>query len=342
MGQRANLIIVENGKYELYYDHWCANSLDSYLFWGPEEVVSFIRKHDPEKGYWLNDIWCEGAALVDLDNKKLLFFGGEDILYDIPQRKIYLELLAEMWKGYEIKWAYRGIVDLAKYIGYDWKSLMDRTETKKCSIENSLDSDGGDYITGVLSIADKDNTVKIFPLFSYENSLLFCDSRKVTEYLNKLQDRSKLFEEKRYEDCSFPSYGMHIDMGKKTMFFWDGDTSNVNYYDKTADFWNGWKTHYFYDDYQKHADLIKNNYIFPEIDYEKYVGRIKSMVCQENKNPTDTIQNILEVLKNNGNKNVEVNPAVYAANSFDMPKDSREEIFKMIACKYLEKIKSGK
>ena len=73
MGQRAVLIIAENEKYEIYYDHWCANTLDSYLFWGPEEAVSYIRKHDPEKGYWLNDVWCEGAVLVDLDKKKLLF-----------------------------------------------------------------------------------------------------------------------------------------------------------------------------------------------------------------------------------------------------------------------------
>ena len=94
MGQRAVLIIAENEKYEIYYDHWCANTLDSYLFWGPEEAVSFIRKHDPEKGYWLNDVWCEGAVLVDLDKKKLLFFGGEDIIYEIPLGRGYLELLA--------------------------------------------------------------------------------------------------------------------------------------------------------------------------------------------------------------------------------------------------------
>jgi len=44
MGQRANLIITRsNGEYDLYYNHWCANTLPIYLFWGPEHAEKFIR-----------------------------------------------------------------------------------------------------------------------------------------------------------------------------------------------------------------------------------------------------------------------------------------------------------
>lgn len=340
LGQRAVLIIAENEKYEIYYDHWCANTLDSYLFWGPEEAVSFIRKHDPEKGYWLNDVWCEGAVLVDLDKKKLLFFGGEDITYEIPLRRVYLELLAEMWKGYEINWAYHGITDLARYAGYDWKSLMDKSKREECKIINSFDSDsGGFYITGVFSITDKNNIRKVFPLYSYDNRLIFCDNEKIIEYVNKLGDRSKVFEEERHKDYTFPSYGMHIDMTSKTSFFWESDTTNADYYDNLENLWDGWEIQYFYDDYQKHAELIENEHIFPEIDHRKCVDRIRNIVCGENNNPADTVKDIVDALKNSGKEKIEINPAVYAADSFDMPKDSRVDIFEKISAEYLKKIR---
>jgi hypothetical protein len=65
MGQRANLLIIESGRGTLYYDHWCANRLDDELFWGPEEALHFIRQRDPiGADGWLDEVWCEGAAVV--------------------------------------------------------------------------------------------------------------------------------------------------------------------------------------------------------------------------------------------------------------------------------------
>ena len=43
MGQRANLILVEGRKYQLFYSHWCANTLPRDLFWGPGHAAAFIR-----------------------------------------------------------------------------------------------------------------------------------------------------------------------------------------------------------------------------------------------------------------------------------------------------------
>jgi hypothetical protein len=31
MEQRANLVVVNDGDWQLYYDHWCANRLDIEL-----------------------------------------------------------------------------------------------------------------------------------------------------------------------------------------------------------------------------------------------------------------------------------------------------------------------
>ena len=218
---------------------------------------------------------------------------------------------------------------------------MDRTKSEECEKIDSFDNErDGYYITGVFSIIDKDNSMKVLPLYPYDNRLVFCGSEKIVEYADKLEDKSKVFEEERHEDYTFPSYGLHIDMANKTLFFWESDTTNADYYDKLANLWDGWKIHYFYDDYQKHAEIIKNEHVFPEINYEKCIDRIRSIVCNENKNPADVVKNITEALKNSGIEAVKTNPAVYAADSFDMPKDSREEIFEKISKEYLEKIRT--
>src|SRR5689334_9883307 len=100
MGQRANLIIVKDNGYDIYYSHWCANTLPTDMFWGPEHGINFIKnqkKVEPENG-WLDDIWAEGGAVIDLDKKVFLLYGGEDILYNIPLRRLYLKLINQVWK----------------------------------------------------------------------------------------------------------------------------------------------------------------------------------------------------------------------------------------------------
>ncbi|HJW92891.1 MAG TPA: hypothetical protein VJ901_04675 [Thermoanaerobaculia bacterium] len=119
MGQRANLIVIEHGQRTVYYDHWCANRLDDELFWGPEEALHFIRQREPAgDGGWLDEVWCEGAALLDLDRRDLLFFGGEDVLYDVRLRRVHLDLLRRQWDGWTVRWAPEGLMTVPAHSTY--------------------------------------------------------------------------------------------------------------------------------------------------------------------------------------------------------------------------------
>lgn len=119
MGQRANLIIVENREYSLHYSHWCANTLTRDLFWGPEHARDFIQvQRAVDESGWLDDVWAEGAAVLDCDNHVLLLYGGEDVLYDVPLRRVYLQMLRRVWREWEVRWAHEGIAEIADYVGY--------------------------------------------------------------------------------------------------------------------------------------------------------------------------------------------------------------------------------
>src|SRR5690349_12238599 len=57
------------------------------------------------------------AAVVDLDRRALVLFGGEGILCDVPLRRAYLDLLRHPWRGWRIQWAHEGLAEIADYVG---------------------------------------------------------------------------------------------------------------------------------------------------------------------------------------------------------------------------------
>lgn len=119
MGQRANVVVIEGHRRRLYYDHWCANRIEVEMVWGPAQAIRFaesLRRVEEPQG-WLDEVWCEGAAVIDLDARVLLLFGGEDVAYDVPLRRALLRLMRITWAGWEIRWAHEGIASVADHVG---------------------------------------------------------------------------------------------------------------------------------------------------------------------------------------------------------------------------------
>lgn len=130
MGQRANFVICRNKDWQLYYDHWCANRLDIELFWGASNAAAFIEQRKPleNRNDWLNEVWCEGGAVLDYDNKRLLWFGGEDILYDIPLRRAFLALMLSQWSGWKVQWASGDIAEIGAYLDFPVEKFLVKSE----------------------------------------------------------------------------------------------------------------------------------------------------------------------------------------------------------------------
>ena len=138
MGQRANLILVENGRCSVFYSHWCAASMTRDFFWGPNWATIFIKTQEPRKdGHLLDEIWAEGGAVLDRDARELLLFGGEIEISQIPVRRLYLSLLRRVWEGWDVQWAQEGVADLADCIGYPREEVLcwDREELRNVVLE---------------------------------------------------------------------------------------------------------------------------------------------------------------------------------------------------------------
>ncbi|MER6366072.1 hypothetical protein [Kitasatospora sp. NPDC001527] len=126
MADRANFVVVrEDGAYELYLSRFGAVGIDLDLLAGPVRTLSTLR-HMSADGWWLDDVLCQGAALVDLRRRVLLLFALEGPSTVLRHRAAALELLRRAWAGWEVRWAYDGNAELRAHLGLDPEFVRDR------------------------------------------------------------------------------------------------------------------------------------------------------------------------------------------------------------------------
>src|SRR5262245_61366966 len=113
MGHRANYVVRDGGRVELYYSHWGALQLLRDVFWGEDIAVPMMRECRGAE-HLMDEVWCEGAALVDRDARRLLLFGVE-----VPgdDRVAFLELFPLTWPGWSVEYATGGICQIAEAVG---------------------------------------------------------------------------------------------------------------------------------------------------------------------------------------------------------------------------------
>lgn len=321
MGHRANLIITNKDSYNLYYCHWCANVIPYDLFWGPDHAVNVIqeqRKMDKESG-WLDDVWAEGGALVDPDKKVFLLYGGEDVETDIPLRRVYLKLLQHVWQGWEVRWAYNGIFDLAEYVGCPLEKVDSKLEPDYLVNLSWDPPEKKSYFNIVGSIQfEVGDDILIFPL-AEDLDYLLANSPAMLDQVNRRNGYIKLDVWEWTSD--FPEGGFHIDVPQKTIDIWSYDALPTDLYQK----WNGWKLNFHADRFEKHITLTNGSIIFPEPDLNAILKQLWRSLLSESSNPVDNFLQWIDQSKQEGKK-VEVNPLALENNRVDLDQGRRREI----------------
>lgn len=330
MGQRANLIIVEGGQYELYYDHWCANSLDAYLFWSADQAIAFFRSHEQqEPDWWLDNIWCEGGAVIDLDKSVLLWFGGEDICYDIPTRRLFLELMQKNWSGFQVLWADEGIANLADYVGYgrhkvlapfNEKEIFDTAKIR----DMFFPAEKNNYWDCVLTIRNRKNEIEIYTvcvaaclqevLFFGADMLTLREGAKMrTEYVARPEDENDLHA------------GIHIDLLKKEIHLWRCFEEVLDI-QRLQSVWPGYNIYDHQDQFEIQSELTDQRVGFVERSRQDLLQQIKEIVCRDSTDPLSMLHSLVDRLAEQ-EKELKVSPAAYMASGFESDKILLDVLF---------------
>ncbi len=114
MGSRAHYVIKENGSWDRRYSQWGAHSLDLDLLPGPDAATRFARAQRAVDR-WMYEPDCEGAALIDRDENRLLWYSY--CHGDADHRAAVLAVMAHTWQGWRVQWAHGELGDILDALG---------------------------------------------------------------------------------------------------------------------------------------------------------------------------------------------------------------------------------
>ncbi|MBX3064140.1 MAG: hypothetical protein KF726_14275 [Anaerolineae bacterium] len=277
MGQRANLLIVDESGYQLYYCHWCAISLDVDLFWGPEYAIPLVQKQRAvNTDNWLNNQWAEGGAVIDRRQQVLILFGGEELFFDIPLRRLYLELLRQVWNGWQVRWAHNGVLDLSDYVHFprDEMLFIKEIANHMPSLHPPMDKR---QIGIIGSFVLEDDSLRFFPLsFSlvYKLEALLNTGPHLIELARNTESLDYLPLDQWTND--FPKGGFHIDLPAKQILCWHVNAPEIKSYLNQA--WQGWETLWLGDAYEPHLERIRGRVTLPSVDIGELLTRLEEFL----------------------------------------------------------------
>lgn len=322
MGQRANLIIIENHDYFLYYSHWCANTITRDLFWGPEHALAFVRaQREIDESGWLDDVWAEGGAVIDCDNHLLLLFGGEDILYDVPLRRVYLEMLRRVWSPWKIRWAQEGIAEIADYVGYPRAKVL--SKDKSTCADSLSPPEEKDWTDTVGSFRLNGKVLRFLPLAGEVDSYLLAGPELLSHSVYSIGMHNLPLDE--WIKDRFPSGGFHVDLDTQSLSYWAAkDMPDIP--NRVAAKWRGWNVTWNRDKYERQLDVAASKLRFPCRPKNYLQTKVIEMLLKEY-GPSG-VETILEVTENftKEGKGVKINPLALQDDRVELDAYERKRI----------------
>lgn len=261
----------------MFYTHWRANTLPADLFWGPKWAEAFIRAQQP-RGIteWLDEIWAEGGAVLDLDTRVLLFFGGEDIYGDIPLRRGFWSMMATPWEGWDVRWAHDGMVDLLRYVGDDIKMILDDGLSVSDGSPGLSPPHEPSWTDIVGAIRLERGNIRLFPLQGEVRDYLLHGASLLTA-INDAGEAKINYAER---STSFPHGGFWIDQAQRTIEFWSAGTFTAAV-ERVGERWPRWDVTWHRDRYEFQLERCEGLLQFPVPSRNQTLTQVISMLLKE-------------------------------------------------------------
>jgi len=324
MGHRANLVLVNETGYTIYYCHWCARDILMSLFWGPHTAAAYITQQQAGTSL-LDEIWAEGGAIVDYRRKNLLLWTEQSISEDLPLRRLYMDLLREVWAGWTVQWAHLGVLDMADYLGIprarvtaDLREANPRTEPLRDIVDaEELRTLGGG---SVASFRFEDGSIRLFRM-DLDLEDLLSTGPAIIALARQSSGRERLHLEAVH---MLPQCGFHIDVAARELAYWLGhrpeQVAHLSHY------WDGWNLTCLNDDFEAHVRLTDGRltYAFPPVD--AMLAHLQQMLMDET--TSDYLDNLIRFATSGfeDGQQVWVNPRMFGDKPLATPRELRAQI----------------
>lgn len=245
MGQRASYAVIDGGSISIYYSHWGAPSIPDHLLAGPDGMLAYIRSLVASDKP-LDDVWAEGAVLLNGDHRHLLFWGGEDIAIAPHLRRGLLPVLRALWPGWSVEWATYGIVDVARGIDVDPSIVVTSDlggDVLYPITADKLREEHPEYQRVAVTMRDTDGRVTDH-LFSYGHPA--SAGPTLVEVCRTRPSITLPREDTGFNASDGPWYideGAYVDLVERAIWIWSSETVDPRQVEDAARRWPGWQVY---------------------------------------------------------------------------------------------------
>ena len=193
-------------------------------------------------------MWADGGAVVDLDRRRVLFFGDE-LMVEMAERRAVMRVLAAVWPEYAICWAYDGTTELAGYVGAE---LRPHAWDKRPTLRLARDRN---ELCHLVSVVDATGQVRMWPLWWHLSKAWHGPA-----LLDRLPGRGVT----TLTLGKIPE-GVHIDVPRKSLGAWQ-TADTMGFFEALPDLWSGWQTACWEDRFEEQVRRCEGALRVPELD----------------------------------------------------------------------------
>lgn len=262
MGNRANFVIVKDGDWQLYYSHWAGCRILDALIGGPDLALRYAQAlRRCARDQWVDPLWADGGAVVDLDRRRVLFFGDE-LMVEMAERRALMEVLAAVWPGYSIGWAYDGTTELAGYVGAE---LPPCAWDMRPGLRLARDRNA---LCHLVSVVDAAGQIRMWPLWWHLSKAWHGPA---------LVDRLPGRGVRSLTWGTIPEGGLHIDVPRKALGAWQtADTMGI--FQALPQLWDGWQAECWEDRFEEQVRRCQGALRIPGVDVAAGVDSVRQRI----------------------------------------------------------------
>lgn len=262
MGNRANLVLVDQDGWQLRYSHWAGCRMLDALIAGPEMAKRYVLGQQAVS-FWTDELWADGGLVLDLVQRRLLFF-GEELMSTMNERRAMFELLAIVWPGFSIRWLYDGTAEVASYVGASF-SLRDKPSQPELKLVSDITK-----LHHLVTVFGADGQLRVWPLWWGSNAA-WHGPNLLRMLPGAGRDAVKL--------GIVPESGVHVDERSKTLGVWM-TTSVPGLTRWLAGLWPGWRVELWDDRYEEQLLRCGPAVTAPELDIASGIIEAESWLRQ--------------------------------------------------------------
>lgn len=274
MGHRACYILIKNnGKRSFHFSRYGSKFLETGILGGPKELADNILVADTiSETEWLDlGGGQDGGLLLDYQQRVLIWYGEEKTKWNPVYRGVFLKVARQLWKGWDIRWAYNSELDILDYAGYPREPLISDhyNRVPPSLLDPQKDGVIEEWGSGVLSIIDASQQCRLIPLnqqvYTYllSGPAFFARWEDVPQLENLVINTipSPIFEEPEPNSLQNCAGGIHLNLSAQTLDYWE-KSHYPGMKQLISPMWSGWQITMHYDEFEWQEKITKGALLF--------------------------------------------------------------------------------